>query len=227
MGSQSPRFSPTPSPSSSPMLGGPSRSPSAPQGWTHQHPSVTSLQSSGSDSHARSSSMPVLNGGGAGERGVRDSSDLYRPEGSDVPQRRTPRAFAAATFAGLTRSSSIGGGRVGGGSPRLGSGSPVLPSSSSSPFGRPATPQTTVATDSPVPSIGFATPPLPNSSASGGGRPPPPPTLASIGLNVSPLTQPMGLSRNGQPLCGALLDNKYLLIGSSLLISHLLSPERD
>jgi hypothetical protein len=40
-------------------------------------------------------------------------------------------------------------------------------------------------------------------------------TLGSVGLAVVPLTTPMSLSRNAQPLCGALLDDKYLLIGQS------------
>lgn len=39
------------------------------------------------------------------------------------------------------------------------------------------------------------------------------PTLESIGLGLSSLTASMSLSRVAQPLCGAILDNQYLLIG--------------
>ncbi|KAL8283662.1 hypothetical protein RQP46_005457 [Phenoliferia psychrophenolica] len=60
----------------------------------------------------------------------------------------------------------------------------------------------------------------PNSSSSNsalpkGAPPVPPPTLDSIGLSLVPLTQPLSTSRNSQPLCGALLDDKYILIGTT------------
>ncbi|GAA6006423.1 hypothetical protein JCM10207_004928, partial [Rhodosporidiobolus poonsookiae] len=219
-GNMSPRFtSPSPSPATSPNPDGPPRSPSAPLGWQYQHPSVASLQSS-DNVHTRSTSLPTLAGGVPAPR---DSSDLYRPApapgGSpnpEGPQRRTPRALAAATFAGLTRSASLTTNRSG--SPRLGSaplaGSPSSTSRSSR--APPPRPQT----NSPVPTIGFATPPLPSSSA----PEPAPPTLASMGLTHVPLTQPLSLSRNGQPLCGALLDNRYLLIGTSIGLDFLPLP---
>ncbi|GAA5969335.1 hypothetical protein JCM11641_007555 [Rhodosporidiobolus odoratus] len=207
----SPRFSPNPSPSSSPNPASPSeslpRSPSAPLGWQYQDPSVSSLQSTNSDGiHSRSTSMPTIAPGnrpsGDSPQG-RDTRDLCRAfTGSserEVPQRRTPRALAAATFAGLTRSTSLGAGRA----------SSHNPSSSprSSPVRHQAGP-----TSSPIPTIGFATPPMPSTSAP---PPPPPPTLEGIGLSLVPLTPGINLNRNGIPLCGALLDNKYLLIGTT------------
>ncbi|GAA5857137.1 hypothetical protein JCM8547_007980 [Rhodosporidiobolus lusitaniae] len=214
--SNSPRFSPSSSPTTSPNpSNGPPRSPSAPLGWQYQHPSVTSLQSSDGP-HTRSTSMPTI-ANVDNSPSPRDSSDIYRPESrasGEVPQRRTPRAIAAATFAGLTRSNSVGGTR--GSSSRLGTSPSALPTSSSRPHTSHAT-----ATHSPAPTIGFATPPLPSSSSTPA---PPPPTLSSIGLNVVPLTQPLSLSRNGQPLCGALLDNKYLLIGTTTGLDFLPLP---
>lgn len=41
-----------------------------------------------------------------------------------------------------------------------------------------------------------------------------PPTLASLGLKLDSLTPTMAVSRYPQPLCGAILDQKYLLIGT-------------
>ncbi|GAA5898688.1 hypothetical protein JCM6882_000898 [Rhodosporidiobolus microsporus] len=228
--STSPRFSPSPSssPTTSPNPSAPPRSPSAPLGWQYQHPAVASLQSSESLPHSRSTSMPTIPGS-ASPPNPRDSSDLYRPASqahpdsttmTDVPQRRTPRAFAAATFAGLTRSASLGGGRAG--SPRLGS-SPTGPTASTSATSSSRAPPRSSHGNSPVPTIGFATPPLPSSS-SPSGPPPPPPTLQSIGLKNLPLTPAMSVSRNGQPLCGALLDNKYLLIGTTVGLDFLPLP---
>ncbi|GEM06207.1 mitogen-activated protein kinase kinase kinase kinase 4-like protein [Rhodotorula toruloides] len=72
-------------------------------------------------------------------------------------------------------------------------------------------------THSPVPTIGLSTPPAPPLVPS-------PPTLASVGLTVNPLTQQLSLSRNAQPLCGALLDNKYLLIGTTAGLDFLPLP---
>ena len=40
-------------------------------------------------------------------------------------------------------------------------------------------------------------------------------TIEDIGLVMRPLTPSLSLSRSGQPLCGALLDGKYLLIGGT------------
>lgn len=40
------------------------------------------------------------------------------------------------------------------------------------------------------------------------------PTLATLGLKLEPLTPSMPISRYPQPLCGAVLDQKYLLIGT-------------
>ncbi|MBW0462002.1 hypothetical protein O181_001717 [Austropuccinia psidii MF-1] len=39
--------------------------------------------------------------------------------------------------------------------------------------------------------------------------------LASMNLKLTPLTPQLTISRNSQPLCGAILDNKYLLIGTN------------
>ncbi|GAA5827052.1 hypothetical protein JCM11251_002223 [Rhodosporidiobolus azoricus] len=225
--STSPRHSPSPSssPTTSPNPSAPPRSPSAPLGWQHYHPSVASLQSAAmSAPHLRSTSMPTITGHvGSVSPSPRESSDLYRPTAQDVssgeaPQRRTPRAIAAATFAGLTRSSSLGGVRAG--SPRLGGSPTGLPFASAASSSRP--PSRPLIGASPVPTIGFATPPLPSSSSNA--PPPLPPTLQSIGLKNLPLTPEMGLSRNGQPLCGAVLDNKYLLIGTTIGLDFLPLP---
>lgn len=59
-----------------------------------------------------------------------------------------------------------------------------------------------------------STPPTSSASASTPPTAGPPPTLSSIGLSLVPLTQPLSTSRNSQPLCGALLDDKYILIGT-------------
>ncbi|GAA5852956.1 hypothetical protein JCM9279_000092 [Rhodotorula babjevae] len=204
----SPRLgSSSPSSDTSPNPGIP-RSPSAPHGW--QHPSVASLQSNDAI-HARSTSMPLLSNG---EPAPRDSSDLYRPtshgQGASTahPARRTPRSIAAATFAGLTRSSSL---RVTSSSPRLGGG------------GTTATPPSAAA--SPVPTFDFTTPPLPSTASAAATAPEPePPSLSSIGLSLVPLTQPLPLSRSGQPLCGAVLDGRYLLIGTTIGLDFLPLP---
>ncbi|BGO94637.1 hypothetical protein NBRC10512_004934 [Rhodotorula toruloides] len=191
----SPRFTtPNTSSSSSPNPSIP-RSPSAPHGW-QPHPTVAALQSNDAI-HSRSTSMPAI----AGAPQPRSSSDLFRPESvaCNAPQRRTPRSIAAATFAGLARSTSLRG--------------TADSSSMSSGSHRPAPPET----QSPVPTIGLSTPPPPPLVPS-------PPTLASIGLTVNPLTQQLSLSRNAQPLCGALLDNKYLLIGTTAGLDFLPLP---
>lgn len=39
--------------------------------------------------------------------------------------------------------------------------------------------------------------------------------LRAIGLKLTPLTPFLPISRNAHPLCGAILDNKYLLIGTN------------
>lgn len=39
--------------------------------------------------------------------------------------------------------------------------------------------------------------------------------LKSMGLQLTPLTPFLPISRNAHPLCGAILDNKYLLIGTN------------
>ncbi|GAA6049505.1 hypothetical protein JCM3770_000820 [Rhodotorula araucariae] len=198
----SPRVgAPAASPSSSPNLSVP-RSPSAPLGW--QHPSVTSLQSN-EGLHTRSTSMPSL---APRDPVARSSSDLYRPSSQGLgasPPRRTPRSIAAATFAGLTRTNSLRGTP---GSPSL---VPPPPAPLTSADGQRGT-------SSPVPTIGFATPPLPSAPA------PEPPSLASIGLSLVPLTQPLSLSRNAQPLCGAILDKRFLLIGTTAGLDFLPLP---
>ncbi|GAA5913181.1 hypothetical protein JCM8208_001693 [Rhodotorula glutinis] len=205
----SPRLgSPSASSDSSPNPGFP-RSPSAPHGW--QHPSVASLQSN-DPIHSRSTSMPLLSDG---DSAPRDSSDLYRPtshgQGAPTahPVRRTPRSIAAATFAGLTRSASLRGPS---GSPRSGGGG-----------GTTATPPSAAA--SPVPTFDFATPPLPpTATAAATAAEPEPPSLGSIGLSLVPLTQPLALSRSGQPLCGAVLDGRFLLIGTTIGLDFLPLP---
>ncbi|KAA1074048.1 hypothetical protein PGT21_012301 [Puccinia graminis f. sp. tritici] len=40
-------------------------------------------------------------------------------------------------------------------------------------------------------------------------------TLGSMNLKISPLTPTLPASRNSQPLCGAILDDKFLLIGTN------------
>ncbi|GAA6052565.1 hypothetical protein NBRC10513_003357 [Rhodotorula toruloides] len=191
----SPRFTtPNTSSSSSPNPSIP-RSPSAPHGW-QPHPTVAALQSNEAI-HMRSTSMPTI----ADAPQPRSSSDLFRAESvaSNASQRRTPRFIAAATFAGLARSTSLRG--------------TADSSGMSGSLHRPAPPET----QSPVPTIGLSTPPPPPLVPS-------PPTLASVGLTVNPLTQQLSLSRNAQPLCGALLDNKYLLIGTTAGLDFLPLP---
>ncbi|GAA5865041.1 hypothetical protein JCM1840_005717 [Sporobolomyces johnsonii] len=193
------------SPSTSPDLAAP-RSPSAPTGF--QNPSVGSLQSS-EGIHSRSNSMPTV---ASPSRMSSEVSTRERRELESSP-RRTPRNIAATTLAGLARSSSL----------RAPSSPSMITTSSSTshqlsnssshlppggPFQFGARPST-----SPAPTVGFAALPLPTSPDMA--PPPPPATLKSIGLSLVPLTQPLSLSRNAQPLCGALLDDKYLLIGTS------------
>ena len=43
----------------------------------------------------------------------------------------------------------------------------------------------------------------------------PVPTLSQMSLRIDAVTAPLPLSRNGQPLCGAVLDDKWLLLGTS------------
>lgn len=45
--------------------------------------------------------------------------------------------------------------------------------------------------------------------------PPVKPSLQDIGVELSAITPSMTVSRAGQPLCGAVLDGKYLLIGGT------------
>ncbi|KAM0793450.1 hypothetical protein ACM66B_000894 [Microbotryomycetes sp. NB124-2] len=52
----------------------------------------------------------------------------------------------------------------------------------------------------------------------------PAPTLASLGLSVALLTQSLSLSKTGIPLCGAILDGKYLLIGTTQSLDFLPLP---
>ena len=198
------------SPNGSPRLGGPPRSPSAPSGWQQSPVSAAHRSVAGSSAaHVRSSSMPASP--------TTSASDLRTPqpptaELADVESspRRTPRSIAAATFSGLTRSASL----------RLTQSPPIVPSSpprqltSRLPSPRP-TSTARMAPDSPAPTIGFSTPPAPAHDAS---PPPPVQTLGSAGLALVPLTTAMSLSRNAQPLCGALLDDKYLLIGKLYVI---------
>ncbi|GAA5919165.1 hypothetical protein JCM1841_002481 [Sporobolomyces salmonicolor] len=202
----SPRISSSSSsPSTSPDLAAP-RSPSAPTGF--QNPSVGSLQSS-EGIHSRSNSMPIV------ASPSRISSEISTRERSELESspRRAPRNTAAATLTGLARSNSL----------RAPSSPSMITASSSAsqqmsssrshlppggPFQSGARPST-----SPVPTVGLATLPLPTSPVRA--PPPPPATLKSIGLSLVPLTPPLSLSRNAQPLCGALLDDKYLLIGTS------------
>ncbi|SCZ98405.1 BZ3500_MvSof-1268-A1-R1_Chr7-1g09126 [Microbotryum saponariae] len=50
------------------------------------------------------------------------------------------------------------------------------------------------------------------------------PTLESIGLGLASLTQSLSTSRHAQPLCGAILDDKYLLIGTTAGLEFLPLP---
>ncbi|KAK4055227.1 hypothetical protein OIV83_000507 [Microbotryomycetes sp. JL201] len=52
----------------------------------------------------------------------------------------------------------------------------------------------------------------------------PEPTLLSLGLSVGALTQSLSLSKTGMPLCGAILDGKYLLIGTTQSLDFLPLP---
>lgn len=47
------------------------------------------------------------------------------------------------------------------------------------------------------------------------------PSINNFGLALNPLSTQMSISRSGQPLCGAVLDGKYLLIGTSLGLDFL------
>ena len=48
-----------------------------------------------------------------------------------------------------------------------------------------------------------------------------PPSLESIGLSLNPLSPTLPVSKHGQPLCGAVLDGKYLLIGTTVGLDFL------
>ncbi|SCV71007.1 BQ2448_3769 [Microbotryum intermedium] len=50
------------------------------------------------------------------------------------------------------------------------------------------------------------------------------PTIESIGLGLASLTESLSTSRHAQPLCGAILDGKYLLIGTTAGLEFLPLP---
>lgn len=64
-------------------------------------------------------------------------------------------------------------------------------------------------------------PPLSKQSPQQSGSHPSPPTLDSIGLSVVTLSPPLSTNRAAPPLCGAILDDKYLLIGTYTDLSYL------
>ena len=182
--------------SSTASLSPPSRSPSAPDGF--HHPSVGAAIRNGA--HARSSSLPSPDPNVSAHNHSRSSlnSPLER-NGPGAPIPRSPVRGGLAS--GLLRSASFRTPRR----PAMTSAPPSpIPSSllgtSSSGTGAQTTPEPPRTTRPPAP------PPPPQPSL-------PPQTLGSIGLGLVPLTASLSLSRNSQPLCGALLDGKYILIG--------------
>jgi hypothetical protein len=52
------------------------------------------------------------------------------------------------------------------------------------------------------------------------------PKLSAIGLTLNPITPNLSLARNAQPLCGAVLDGCYLLIGTTSGLDFLPLPEK-
>ncbi|CAH7675563.1 hypothetical protein PPACK8108_LOCUS10581, partial [Phakopsora pachyrhizi] len=59
-----------------------------------------------------------------------------------------------------------------------------------------------------------------------------PSTLSELGLTLTPMTPLLPIPRNSQPLCGAILDNKYLLIGTNngldfVPMAHLIRQQAD
>ncbi|GAA5872266.1 hypothetical protein JCM3774_003330 [Rhodotorula dairenensis] len=109
---------------------------------------------------------------------------------------RSPRSLAARTFASISRSTSTRSIDRDAGPPR----------------DPPYSPQALPVTDS-----GTSTsraPPLG-----------PAPPLSSIGLTLNSITPNLSLSRNSQPLCGAILDGRYLLIGTTSGLDFLPLPE--
>lgn len=166
----------------------PPRSPSAPSGF--QHPAIGAALRL---SHARSSSMP--SSAPPFSSGISEQSS---------GQRRTPRSLATETFSNLARSASLRVDDISRLTSPQSTPSPRL-SAQSAPSSRPA--------ESPAASlcVSSTTTPLVNGHAVSTA---PFTSLASIGLAVAPLTQPLSSSRISQVLCGAILDDKYLLIGT-------------
>ncbi|KAK4699770.1 hypothetical protein P7C70_g6487, partial [Phenoliferia sp. Uapishka_3] len=170
------------------------RSPSAPEGFQNPalgNPSLASVQRQAS--HSRSSSLPSPEA-----RSFRSSFDRLPPgpnsardSGASPRPQSSPSLREAPSAA--SRASSI----------------------------RP--PSSPLASSPSLPGTAFSSLLNGRSNSQSNRKPtssssspqPPPPTLGSIGLSLVPLTQPLSTSRNSQPLCGALLDDKYILIGTT------------
>lgn len=112
---------------------------------------------------------------------------------------RSPRSLAARTFATISRSASTRS------IDRYGDVNPSL--------------------DTPLRLTG-----LPTADDGSANRRPPPSarpaaSLSSIGLTLNSITPNLSFSRNAQPLCGAVLDGRYLLIGTTSGLDFLPLPD--
>ncbi|GAA5992014.1 hypothetical protein JCM10908_000699 [Rhodotorula pacifica] len=147
--------------------------------------------------HGRSVSMPQL----ASSPGPRLSSDLPRPASRQTS--RSPRSLAARTFATISRSASMRS---------------VHRSDEVAP-----PPFDSIPSTAPRPSGSVPPAAQPRQSKAAETAPP---TLSSIGLTLNAITPNLSLSRNAQPLCGAILDGRYLLIGTTSGLDFLPLPEK-
>ncbi|KAM0755931.1 hypothetical protein T439DRAFT_320630 [Meredithblackwellia eburnea MCA 4105] len=222
-----------------------SRSPSAPAGFFNSPPlpstsagNQTAAQRSSAfastnnnNHHQRSNSLPA-------SPDARSVRSFGGPGGSSSPNPSSsnPRGGGGGSspLVGYSRTATPGGRES----------SDPLPTSQSMPFiGGGVSSMGTPPQNSPSPSMGAGFSPFLAAAAGGAGRSAPsspnpsgsssrpgtskgkgaaqeqstpsPPSLEEIGLGLVPLTQPLSLSRNSQPLCGALLDDKYILIGTA------------
>ncbi|KAK4057595.1 hypothetical protein OIO90_001240 [Microbotryomycetes sp. JL221] len=188
------------------MSTGISRSPSAPTGW--QRPTGTNESTSTAHAHSTNSSVSPSSS--------RTSAAVMTSTGqSSETQRRTPRSLAAATFSGISRSASA---VLSASQPSSTAVSPQIGSTS----GSAARPSQTTGPQAATPAtIGLCTPVIDNNGLANSQ---PAPSLASLGLSVASLTQGISGTKGGLPLCGAILDDKYLLIGTTQGLDFLPLP---
>ncbi|GAA6058745.1 hypothetical protein JCM10212_003433 [Sporobolomyces blumeae] len=204
----SPRFSSSPPLPSSAQL---SPNPSAPSSHLSgvnqaRSPRLDAVRSASDNHHNRSSSLPSSP---VAPVSARHSAEI--PSRSRMPDvdRSPPRL--SRTFAGLGRSVSMRN-------------APATPSNAAAKTpSRPISSSHLPAPPASRPAASSA-PTSPRLGAERASPSPPVATLASIGVSLVSITPPLSISRNSQPLCGAVLDDKYLLIGTSTGLDFLPLP---